>query len=282
MRSADGPLLMPGHEHFEFHCDSDRLVGVLYEPAGTARAALVTTGPLTSVKEQAAGAYAKALAERGYAALAFDHRTFGESEGSPRQFENPGAKVADIRAAVAALRVDPSLRTLPVVAVGSVHRRRLHGARGGGGEDIRGVRRCRWLLLRGDTASLKSGAPANRTWARRRAGLARDRHCRNDPRRRAGRRRCRNAAAGGVRVLRHARGAARNYVNAFAVQSFAYTTPFDAIGAARLIEVPTLIVHSENALAPTLARKFIAELRAPTETAWLTSSDRSTFTMIRC
>ena len=74
---------------------------VLYVPDDAPRAALVTTGPLTSVKEQAAGAYAKALAERGFASLAFDHRTFGESEGRPRQFENPVAKIADIRAAVA-------------------------------------------------------------------------------------------------------------------------------------------------------------------------------------
>ena len=82
----------------------------LYLPEGAPRAALVTTGPLTSVKEQATGAYAEALAQRGYAALAFDHRTFGESEGRPRQFENPAAKIADIRAAVAALRVNPSTR----------------------------------------------------------------------------------------------------------------------------------------------------------------------------
>jgi fermentation-respiration switch protein FrsA (DUF1100 family) len=74
-----------------------------------------------------------------------------------------------------------------------------------------------------------------------------------------------------------ARGAVPNYVNAFAVQSFAYTTPFDAIGAGRLIEAPTLIVHSENALAPALARKFAAELRAPAETAWLASSGQIDF-----
>ena len=103
--------------HFEFRCDGDRLVGRLYLPQGAPRAALVTTGPLTSVKEQA-GAYAKALAQRGYAALAFDHRTFGESEGRPRQFENPAVKIADIRAAAAALLADPSTRALPLAAVG--------------------------------------------------------------------------------------------------------------------------------------------------------------------
>src|SRR4029434_4464753 len=101
-------------EHFEFTCDGDRLVGVLYLPDDDPRAALVTTGPLTSVKEQAAGAYARALAERGFASLAFDHRTFGESEGRPRQFENPVAKIADIRAAAAALQAEPSTHGLPV------------------------------------------------------------------------------------------------------------------------------------------------------------------------
>jgi uncharacterized protein len=64
----------------------DRLAGTLYLPPA---AVVITTGPLTSVKEQAAGAYAAALARRGFAALAFDHRTFGESEGTPRQLEEP-------------------------------------------------------------------------------------------------------------------------------------------------------------------------------------------------
>src|SRR5262245_65240245 len=68
------------------------------------------------------------------------------------------------------------------------------------------------------------------------------------------------------------RGAVPNYVNGFAVQSFAYTVPFDAIGAAASIAVPTLIVHSEPALAPPLARKFVAGLRGPAERAWLTSA----------
>jgi fermentation-respiration switch protein FrsA (DUF1100 family) len=76
-------------EPFTFTSGADRVVGVLYLPAGRPVAAVVTTGPLTSVKEQATGAYARALAERGFAAVAFDHRMFGESDGQPRQFEHP-------------------------------------------------------------------------------------------------------------------------------------------------------------------------------------------------
>jgi hypothetical protein len=58
---------------------------------------VIAVGPLTSVREQAAGAYAQAMAERGYAALTFDYRCFGESDGQPRQFENPVANIEDIR-----------------------------------------------------------------------------------------------------------------------------------------------------------------------------------------
>ena len=74
---------------FTFSRAGDRLAGMLYVPPTTPAAVVVTTGPLTSVKEQAVGAYAAALARRGFAALAFDHRTFGESEGTPRQLEDP-------------------------------------------------------------------------------------------------------------------------------------------------------------------------------------------------
>src|SRR5262249_32827037 len=81
-------------------------------------AVAVVTGPRTSVKEQASGAWAKAWAQRGIGCLAFDHRYFGESGGKPRQLENPYAKIEDIRAAVDALRGKPEFTAKPIVAVG--------------------------------------------------------------------------------------------------------------------------------------------------------------------
>src|SRR5262245_17194793 len=101
-----------------FTSGGDRLVGLLYLPEGQPVAAIVTTGPLTSVKEQATGAYATALARRGFAALAFDHRSFGESDGAPRQFEDPEQKAADVSAAVTALANDDRTHNLPIAAVG--------------------------------------------------------------------------------------------------------------------------------------------------------------------
>jgi fermentation-respiration switch protein FrsA (DUF1100 family) len=69
------------------------------------------------VKEQATGAWGSALAERGFAALSFDHRYFGESAGRPRQLENPAAKIADIQAATASLHSDRRFASMPMFAV---------------------------------------------------------------------------------------------------------------------------------------------------------------------
>ena len=104
---------------YGFEIEGVRMVGNLYVPtAAKAPAVAVITGPLTSVKEQAAGAYARALAERGLIALAFDHRTFGESGGEPRQFENPFAKVRDVKGAASALLADRDLPDVPLLGVG--------------------------------------------------------------------------------------------------------------------------------------------------------------------
>jgi fermentation-respiration switch protein FrsA (DUF1100 family) len=84
---------------FRFLSEGETLVGNLFLPCEQSKPAsvVVAVGPLTSVKEQAAGTYAQGMAERGYAALAFDHRYFGESGGRPRQFENPVANIEDIK-----------------------------------------------------------------------------------------------------------------------------------------------------------------------------------------
>lgn len=75
--------------------------------------------------------------------------------------------------------------------------------------------------------------------------------------------------------MRDPRGSAN--VNAFAVQSHAYTPTFDSVGAAALIEVPSLIVYAEKAVAPNLARRFITNISGPHEELWLTSGGQIDF-----
>ena len=87
-----------------FRSDGLRLVGDLHVPDGAGPfSGVVITGPFSNVKEQVPATYAEALARRGFAALAFDHRSWGESEGTPRQHEDAAAKVADLRDAVSFL-----------------------------------------------------------------------------------------------------------------------------------------------------------------------------------
>jgi fermentation-respiration switch protein FrsA (DUF1100 family) len=263
---------------YQFDVNGTTLVGNLFAPAlGRPRACAVLTGPLTSVKEQATGAYAAALAERGFLALAFDHRTFGESGGEPRQFENPFAKVEDIKAAASALLSDPGPANIALIGVGVC---------AGGGYMARAVAdddRFKGFAsiagyfgeatpqsLEASSSSIARGLSAERKWQE--TGVAE-----TIP--------AVSVDGGDVAMpLREAyeyygtsRGAVANYVNAFAVQSRAYTATFDSMGAAPLIHIPALIVHSEKALAPALARRFIANLAGPHEALWLTSHGQIDF-----
>ena len=81
-----------------------RLAGLLRLPDGfdlrRNYPAIVVTGPMLSVKEQAQSVYAARLTEAGYVTLVFDGTYFGESEGSPRGQELPDVKESDIEGAV--------------------------------------------------------------------------------------------------------------------------------------------------------------------------------------
>ena len=79
------------------------LVGDLYLPKEkpeTKMAAIAVLGPFGAVKEQVSGRYAQTMAERGFAALAFDPSYTGESGGEPRDVASPDINTEDFSAAV--------------------------------------------------------------------------------------------------------------------------------------------------------------------------------------
>jgi fermentation-respiration switch protein FrsA (DUF1100 family) len=79
------------------------LAGDLYLPKsleGKTLAALAVSGPFGAVKEQSSGLYAQTMAERGFAALAFDPSYTGESSGEPRNVASPDINTEDFSAAV--------------------------------------------------------------------------------------------------------------------------------------------------------------------------------------
>jgi fermentation-respiration switch protein FrsA (DUF1100 family) len=264
-----------------FESGGETLVGNLFMPVdGEPTGVIVAVGPLTSVKEQASGTYALAMAERGYAALAFDYRSFGESEGSPRQFENPDAHIEDIRNAATALLADDRLADLPLFGLGICF---------GAGPMVRAVTEdSRFLIFAG-----VAGVYGDNAKTRERMGPA---YQATIDRGRAAERKWREsgeaetipavAPEGGdvAMPLREAyefygtpRGQVSNYVNGYAVQSLAYSLPFDVRGAADLIEVPVLIVHSEKAMAPELAHAFYAAVKSPKQELWLESQGQIDF-----
>jgi len=118
-------------ERVSFASQGLTLVGDLRVPDDSPHAspgglpALTFTGPISGVKDQVVGTYAAALAERGFVTLAFDHRTFGDSEGEPRQHEDSAGKVADLRDAVGYLgtrpEVDPDRIGLVGVCLGGAY-----------------------------------------------------------------------------------------------------------------------------------------------------------------
>ncbi|QLK47958.1 alpha/beta hydrolase [Vibrio owensii] len=91
-------------KHIELNTQVGQLAANLYLPKGTKNAPVViVTGAWTTVKEQMPAVYAQALAERGYAALTFDFRGWGESKDHVMYLEDPARKTADIRAVIEAV-----------------------------------------------------------------------------------------------------------------------------------------------------------------------------------
>ncbi len=101
-------------ERLRFDAEGDTLVADLFRPVDAPDGPapiVVVTGSWTTSKEQQANFYARQLAANGIAAFTFDFRGFGQSEGQPRDWENPARKAADINAAITFVagldRVDP-------------------------------------------------------------------------------------------------------------------------------------------------------------------------------
>jgi fermentation-respiration switch protein FrsA (DUF1100 family) len=87
----------------EFMSKGSIVRGTLYTPIAQSesdRPGVVMGGGWCYVKELVLPHYATAIAERGISVLAFDYRTFGESDGSPRLHINPWEQIEDYRNAL--------------------------------------------------------------------------------------------------------------------------------------------------------------------------------------
>ncbi|MFG0605268.1 alpha/beta hydrolase [Vibrio mimicus] len=108
-----GDEYQAGKNKVSFLSENIRIAGNVFLPPNydenkNYRAIVVVT-PASGVKEQTAGIYAEKMAKKGFIALAFDHRTYGESGGYPRGMENAPMKVEDIKNAITFLSHFPGV-----------------------------------------------------------------------------------------------------------------------------------------------------------------------------
>ena len=89
-------------EDVEFAADGVTLRGWLYTPEGGGGSAptIVMAHGFSAVKEMYLDRFAEAFADAGLAALVYDNRNFGASDGEPRQEIDPWAQVRDYRTAI--------------------------------------------------------------------------------------------------------------------------------------------------------------------------------------
>jgi hypothetical protein len=262
-------------ERVTFQSGGETLVGTLYIPEGvTAKKpapGVVVTGAWMTIKEQMAGRYAREMAERGFVALAFDFRTWGESGGKQRSMEDPAMKIADIQAAaqfldarretkknnIAGLGICASagymvhaakdskvLKSVALVAPW-LHDRAIVNAVYGGETSVNGLiatgREAQSVFERtGELRLVPAAGPQGS-----------------------------NAVMAGVPYYTEAdRGAIQAWENTFNLASWEDWLTFDAQTASTLPQ-PFFMVHSEAAAIPQGARQFFANVQGRKGELWI-------------
>jgi uncharacterized protein len=268
-------------ERIRFSADGDWLVGNLHRPADPGRfPAVVVAGPMTSVKEQVTGVYAAALAKRGIAALAIDHRGYGESGGEPRQYEHSGRKIADIGAALDALiafeGIDADRLGLAGVCLGcgyaswaAIERKEMVKGLALAVGYYRNPSAMRASDPDGFAARMEQGRQARLHYEATGEVL-------NIP----------AVALHGDAAMQSAdlfdyygtpRAGVANYVNGFAVMSREHFLPFDVQAAASQITQPVAMVHGRNALSPHWAEQFHMQLANAEPICWIDGPNQVAF-----
>jgi fermentation-respiration switch protein FrsA (DUF1100 family) len=97
-------------EDVEFRSGGETVRGDLYLPAGDGPfPVIVMAGGWCYVKELRQPHYAGEFVERGFAALVFDYRNVGASDGVPRQHLDPWQQIDDYRNAITYLSSRPDI-----------------------------------------------------------------------------------------------------------------------------------------------------------------------------
>lgn len=100
---AEDPVAVQRSD-IEFHSEGTTVRGWFYQPEGAGpHPAVVLAGGWCYVRELVMPYYAQEFAQRGVAALVFDYRNLGVSDGQPRQHLDPWMQITDYQHALSYL-----------------------------------------------------------------------------------------------------------------------------------------------------------------------------------
>lgn len=251
-----------------FSSEGLTLTGKLYFPPGfdasKKYAATFVEGSWLTVKEQMATLYAKRIAAEGFLALTFDFRYYGESEGQPRNFESPEAKIADMKNAVTFLLSLPYVDESKVYGTGICASAQYLARVAAEDNRIKSIALIApWMhnasIVRevyggeeGVQARIAAGRAAKVQYANTGEVTSVPAVSETD----------RSAAMYGPfsYYLDTKRGAIPAWANKMATMSWPEWLEYDGIRSAPNLRTPVLLVHSEQAAIPQGARAFFEQV----------------------
>ncbi len=271
------PEIQTRKEKVRFKSDGLELAGNLYKPKNFNSSgkypAIVTGGSLTSVKELMAGTYAGKLAEKGFVALAFDYRNYGESEGEPRQYENPELKLRDLEAAVTYLLSLPYVETVGALGVCTSGGNMAYLA-----ADDKRVKAAVLVASHMADASILSslyGSMGKDVDSLRKAGIEAKKHYE-----RTGENKIILAYSTTDKAASHVgsfleyymdktrAGGVKEWKNEFSEMSWETWLDFDPASKAQNITIPIMMFHSDHCALPGNAKRFYDALKGEKEMVW--------------
>ena len=110
----------PARQDLTFDSHGTRCAAWFYPVEGTSLAPVVVLAHgLGATRELGLDAYARRFQAAGFAAIAFDYRHYGASEGQPREVMSPSKQLDDYRAAIAFAKTLPNVDPSRVAIWGS-------------------------------------------------------------------------------------------------------------------------------------------------------------------
>jgi fermentation-respiration switch protein FrsA (DUF1100 family) len=259
-----------------FQSEGLTLVGNLFLPDtyknGTKLPAVLLTGSWTTVKEQMPNLYAQKLANEGFIAFTFDFRTFGESEGEPRNYESPERKIIDIKNALTYLRTIPGVDTNQVYGVGICASAGYMARAASEDKTMKKLALVApWLhneeivkLIYGGEEGVNKlieiGKKAKEKYAEEGISEKVPMASLTDS----------NAPLFGNwdYYLNPKRGAIKEWANEFNLMSWVEWLTFNGVNVAEKVTIPTLLVHSKDAAVPMGPEQFYEKLKTKKHFHW--------------